>query len=68
MKTIVLSDHTGDMGTMWEIRYSQLHDIEMARYWRESEDLDSPSSPIKYDTGPDSRHSPSCDWFSERFL
>ena len=36
---IVLSDHTGDMVAKWEIRHSQLHDIEMARYRRESEDL-----------------------------
>ena len=40
MKTIVLSDHTGDMIAMGERRHDQRHDIEMARYMRESAELD----------------------------
>ena len=40
MKTIVLSDHTGDMVAMRERRHSQRHDIEMAMYRRVSEDLE----------------------------
>ena len=40
MKTIVLSDHTGDMIAMGERRHYQRHDIEMARYMRESAELE----------------------------
>ena len=39
MKTVVLSDHTGDMIAMRERRHSRSHDVEMARYRRESEAL-----------------------------
>ena len=40
MKTIVLSDHTGDMIAMQERQHNQDYYIEMARYRRESADLD----------------------------
>ena len=39
MKTIVLSDHTGDMIAMQERQHYQQYDAEMARYRRESEAL-----------------------------
>ena len=39
MKTIVLSDHTGDMIAMQESRHYQQYDVEMVRYRRESADL-----------------------------
>ena len=39
MKTIVLSDHTGDMIAMQERQHYRQYDIEMARYRRESADL-----------------------------
>ena len=41
MKTIVLSDHTGDMVALRERQHNQRHDIEMARYRKESEELES---------------------------
>ena len=40
MKTIVLSDHTGDVLTMRERQHNQGYDIEMARHRGESEALD----------------------------
>ena len=39
MKTIVLSDHTGDVPAMRDHRHERGFDIEMARYRRESEAL-----------------------------
>ena len=39
MKTIVLSDHTGDMIAMQERQHYQHYDIEMARYTSASADL-----------------------------
>ena len=39
MKTIVLSDHTGDMIAMQERQHYRQYDVEMARYERESEAL-----------------------------
>ena len=39
MKTIVLSDHTGDMIAMQERQHYQQYDVEMVRYRRESADL-----------------------------
>ena len=39
MKTVVLSDHTGDMVARGERRHNQRHEIEMERYRRESEEL-----------------------------
>ena len=40
MKTIVLSDHTGDTIARGERRHSQSHDLRMAGYRMESEDLE----------------------------
>ena len=40
MKTMVLSDHTGDMVAMPERQHNQRYDLEMAKYRREYEDLD----------------------------
>ena len=40
MKTMVLSDHTGDVLAMRERQHNQGNDIEMARHRSESEALD----------------------------
>ena len=39
MKTVVLSDHTGDVAAMRERRHDRRHDIEMAGYRREPAEL-----------------------------